>query len=91
MSEVRYHGDFDWAGWRIASRLAWAVRWQPWRFGAADYLAAVRADAQAVALAGPPAASSWDPALAAAMRREAVAIGEEAVVDHLVSDLLAAW
>ncbi|MDR2374735.1 MAG: DUF2399 domain-containing protein [Bifidobacteriaceae bacterium] len=42
-------------------------------------------------MAGPPAASSWDPALAAAMRREAVAIEEEAVVDHLVSDLLAAW
>jgi uncharacterized protein (TIGR02679 family) len=92
-AEVRYHGDFDWAGLRIATRLARAVPWRPWRFGAADYLAAVRAGggAQAARLAGPAAASSWDPALAQAMRREAVAIEEEAVIDHLVGDVLAAW
>jgi uncharacterized protein (TIGR02679 family) len=89
---VRYHGDFDWAGLGIAAGLARTAPWRPWRFGAADYLAALeRSRVGAAHLTGRPVESPWDPELAQAMRREGIALEEEAVVDQLVEDALAAW
>ncbi len=38
---LRYHGDFDWGGVTIARTLGSHVAWTPWRFAAADYLAAI--------------------------------------------------
>lgn len=97
---VRYHGDFDWAGLRIASTLAAHTPWQPWRFGAPDYVSAVLgldsdapdgpADREHLTLRGAPAISPWDPALADAMRATGVAIEEEEVVALLIADLLPA-
>jgi uncharacterized protein (TIGR02679 family) len=97
---VRYHGDFDWAGLRIASTLAAHTPWQPWRFGAPDYVSAVLgldsdapdgpADREHLALRGAPAISPWDPALADAMQATGVAIEEEEVVALLIADLLPA-
>lgn len=84
--QVRYHGDFDWPGLRIAAALADRVPWTPWRYTAADYEAACTAG---LPLRGSPAASPWDPELAASMARHGLAIEEEAVVDDLVADLLA--
>ncbi|MEV7466999.1 DUF2399 domain-containing protein [Streptomyces kronopolitis] len=40
---MRYHGDFDWGGLRIAAALLRRVPWSPWRYTAAHYRAAVRA------------------------------------------------
>ncbi|WP_319593778.1 TIGR02679 family protein [Streptomyces sp. ID05-04B] len=82
-----YHGDFDWGGVRIAAALARNVAWRPWRYTAADYRAAVTTVAEAPALTGPPAATSWDPALAVALAECGVRVEEEAVLDDLLTDL----
>ncbi|CAN5400048.1 hypothetical protein BH24ACT12_BH24ACT12_11430 [soil metagenome] len=87
---VRYHGDFDWAGLRIADSLRSKVPWHPWRFGASDYVeAATRTDLMRLRLRGPAAASPWDEALSEVMAEHGQAIEEEEVVDLLVQDLLA--
>jgi uncharacterized protein (TIGR02679 family) len=92
-AHVRYHGDFDWAGLRIAGTLARSIDWTPWRFGAADYRAAadIVSGPSPVRLTGPPAESAWDPDLAVAMGAAGVAVEEEAVVEVLIDDVLAAW
>ncbi|WP_375790003.1 DUF2399 domain-containing protein [Bradyrhizobium sp. Pha-3] len=38
---LRYHGDFDWAGVRIGNYVMRECGAQPWRFDAANYVAAV--------------------------------------------------
>lgn len=93
-ARVRYHGDFDWAGLRIAESLRSKVPWSPWRFGAVDYAEAAgrmatRSDALRLPLRGRPASSPWDVALSAVMAEEDQAIEEEEVVDLLLQDLLA--
>ena len=85
---VRYHGDFDWPGLRIATALGRAVRWTPWRFTAADYVAAAAGRSPARPLLGTPAESPWDPELATAMAAHGVVIEEEALIDELVADVL---
>ena len=40
---VRYHGDFDWGGLRIAGGLFGRFPMQPWRYDADAYQAAVAA------------------------------------------------
>jgi uncharacterized protein (TIGR02679 family) len=92
---IRYHGDFDWPGLRIARILAAAVPWEPWRFRAEDYRQAVTAAEgrprnrapQAAPLTGEPVETPWDPALAAAMAETGVAVEEEAVLEDLLEDL----
>ncbi|MEU4387480.1 TIGR02679 family protein [Promicromonospora sp. NPDC023805] len=86
-AQVRYHGDFDWAGLRIAEGLRRRVAWVPWRYSAADYRAAVHGDGPSLALTGVPAASPWDEELSAAMLETGHAVEEEAVVDLLSGDL----
>lgn len=88
-AQCRYHGDFDWAGLRIARSLSEHVAWVPWRYSAADYRAAVQTEKPSLRLAGTPAASPWDPELAAAMTERGLAVEEEAVVDRLASDVVA--
>ncbi len=85
---VRYHGDLDWAGLRIAQSLRSRVTWEPWRFTASDYLAAVRNGAPSRTLTGTPAESPWNPALAEVMTEHGLAVEEEAVADLLAADLL---
>lgn len=87
-AECRYHGDFDWAGLRIAGALSRHVDWRPWRFNAADYRAAVSAGGDSLSLSGPPTESPWDPDLARAMARHGLAVEEEAVIDLLADDVL---
>lgn len=83
-----YHGDFDWPGLRIGNHVMRGHGAQPWRFGAADYLAAVRtAPSPTHSLAGNPVEASWDGALTLAMRERRVAIAEEAVAASLLQDL----
>jgi len=83
-----YHGDFDWAGLRIARHLGTEVSWTPWRYTAADYRASVADGAPSLSLTGPPADSPWDPGLAAAMAERGLAVEEEAVAELLIGDLL---
>ncbi|MBT2597841.1 DUF2399 domain-containing protein [Arthrobacter sp. ISL-72] len=89
-AECRYHGDFDWAGLRIARSLSARVKWMPWRYADADYRAAVRDGNPSLRLAGTPAESPWDPKLAVAMAECGLALEEEAVANLLAADALAA-
>ncbi|MEV8315826.1 TIGR02679 family protein [Streptomyces sp. NPDC059900] len=82
-----YHGDFDWGGVRIATALGRCVPWQPWRFTAACYRAAVARMGESPKLTGRPAATAWDPALAVALAEGGVRVEEEAVLDDLLADL----
>lgn len=83
-----YHGDFDWPGLRIANHVMREHDTAPWRFGAADYVAAVRtASGLAQRLEGVAVEASWDDGLAVAMREHGIAIAEEAVAPHLLADL----
>lgn len=86
-ARLLYHGDFDWGGVRIAAALARSVPWQPWRYTAADYRAAVPAVAETLDLTGPPVATPWDPALAVALAECGVRVEEETVLDDLLTDL----
>jgi uncharacterized protein (TIGR02679 family) len=87
-SSVRYHGDFDWPGVAIAGRVL-ALGAAPWRMSADDYTAAAaRLDADhVVVLAGRPAPTPWDPALATAMSARGLAVHEEFVLPDLLADL----
>jgi uncharacterized protein (TIGR02679 family) len=87
-AHLRYHGDFDWPGLRIANHVMREHGAEPWRFGVDDYLAAIRNIPHAApSLDGPAVAASWDTALTAAMAQLRVAIAEEAVADGLLEDL----
>ncbi|MFV0136142.1 TIGR02679 family protein [Streptomyces sp. HMX87] len=84
---LRYHGDFDWGGLRIASALLRRVPWHPWRYTAADYRTAVTATPLAPPLTGTPTTAAWDPDLPAALIELGVRIEEETVLDDLLADL----
>lgn len=80
---LRYHGDFDWAGIRIATRLWYLFGFGPWRFGAADY----RSAPAGRRLSGRSVATPWDPVLRLAMEELGCTVHEEAVLGELLSDL----
>lgn len=85
---VRYHGDFDWPGIAITTRLL-AAGAEPWRMSAADYLdalGAVPADAH-LPLVGKPQPTLWDDALAVAMQTRGIAVHEETLIQTLLADL----
>lgn len=85
---LRYHGDFDWGGLRIATTLRGQVPWRPWRYSADDYRAAVAvAGPDRRPLTGAPASSPWDPDLARALAEHGVRVEEEAVWEALLADL----
>ena len=83
---LRYHGDFDWGGLRIANVLFGRLPCSPWRFDTAAYRAAV-ATGPGRALTGAGTEAVWDFGLGAAMREAGRAVEEERVVDDLVADL----
>jgi uncharacterized protein (TIGR02679 family) len=84
-----YHGDFDWGGLRIAAGLHARIAWQPWRFNAAAYLAALKQHPNTTPLPPPSVApaTTWDPDLPATMIREGRRVEEELVLADLLSDL----
>jgi uncharacterized protein (TIGR02679 family) len=85
---LHYHGDFDWAGLRIGNWVMRTCGARPWRYGTADYLAAVRdVPVHARALSPDSVAADWDADLAPAMRARAQAVDEEAVAAALMPDL----
>jgi uncharacterized protein (TIGR02679 family) len=83
-----YHGDFDWAGLRIANFVMRTWLALPWRFTTADYEAAVaHATHRLHSLGDVPVSASWDNSLTAAMESCGQAIAEEAIVAGLLEDL----
>jgi uncharacterized protein (TIGR02679 family) len=85
--ELCYHGDFDWPGLAIAGSVMRRHGARPWRMGAADYSAGIRADADHVRLAGMPQPTPWDPELGKVMAATGRALYEESVADILITDL----
>lgn len=83
---LRYHGDFDWGGIRIANVLHDRVPFTPWRFDTASYLTA--GDVGRL-LTGAPVEARWDPTLAPTMSHAGRRIEEELVLDNLLDDLSA--
>ncbi|MCL2581189.1 MAG: TIGR02679 family protein [Streptosporangiales bacterium] len=80
-----YHGDFDWGGVRIAEAVRKRVGWRPWRYDRAAYAEALSRGGGP--LTGRPAATPWDPGLAAAMEEKGLRAEEELALDPLLSDL----
>jgi uncharacterized protein (TIGR02679 family) len=88
-ARLLYHGDYDWPGIAIGNFVMRRWSAQPWRFGVADYRAAVtRAPTTQIRdLDIATIEVSWDSQLGAAMREHGLAVAEEAVVDSLLGDL----
>lgn len=84
-AELRYHGDFDPAGIGIAADVIDSFGARPWRMGEADYSAALGPGPSIDPVAVPE--TPWDEDLCQSMRREAIAVYEEAVLDDLLADL----
>lgn len=82
-TKIWYHGDFDWKGLAIASRVIGRVNARPWRYSVEDYLAANGSEE----LLRSPFEAPWSPGLTAAMIKRRKLIHEEAVADSLLTDL----
>jgi len=87
-ARLHYHGDFDWPGLTIGNHMICAYGARPWRFGVTDYLAAVKSvGGRGRALGSADVEAHWDDGLAPAMRRQDLAIDEEAVAMVISTDL----
>lgn len=82
-ADIAYHGDFDWRGVQIATRVFYTCGALPWRFDAAAYQAAPKQ----TQLTGTPVPTPWDPHLALSMRQAGKTVHEEAVAHTLLADL----
>lgn len=85
-AELRYHGDFDGEGLRIAAHLMARTGAVPWRMGTQDYLDAVE-DGVAGFDPGRMSPVPWDAELAGTIAERGVAVPEERVADLLIDDL----
>ena len=90
-AQLCYHGDFDWPGVRIGNHVMREHGAQSWRFGAADYEAAVeQTSCPGKALTGKAARAIWDERLMTAMQQHRLSIAEEGIAASLLEDLGAA-
>jgi uncharacterized protein (TIGR02679 family) len=80
---LRYHGDFDWGGVRIANRLWYLFGFVPWRFEEPDY----RSAPVGRRLNGKSVATPWNARLRQAMEELGSVVHEEALLNELLSDL----
>ncbi|MGW3634554.1 DUF2399 domain-containing protein [Streptomyces sp. NPDC005122] len=85
-ARLHWRADFDWAGLRITADAVARHGAHPWRMTAADYTAAL-GEGESTPLAGPPAASLWDPELARAMAQSGRTVMEERLLPVLLADL----
>ncbi len=83
---LRYHGDFDGEGIRIAAYLLDKTPARPWRMTAADYRAAASRTPNGPH-PGRLTEAPWDPELTRAMTEQGTAVVEELVADVLLADL----
>jgi uncharacterized protein (TIGR02679 family) len=83
---LRYHGDFDGEGIRIAAYVLDKTSARPWRMTAADYRAAAARN-PCGPRPGRITEAPWDTELAEAMAECGTAVVEELVADELLEDL----
>ncbi|WP_197698205.1 TIGR02679 family protein [Micromonospora viridifaciens] len=83
---LRYHGDFDGEGLRIAAHVMSKTGAEPWLLRAEDYRRAVPRSGP---LAGRVDDTPWDPGLAEVVRAHGTALLEEVVVDSLLAGMAA--
>ncbi|MFJ9815366.1 DUF2399 domain-containing protein [Streptomyces sp. NPDC101151] len=83
---LRYHGDFDGEGIRIAAYVLDKTPARSWRMAAADYRAAVARTSHGPE-PGRVTEAPWDPDLVQAMTEHGTAAVEELVADVLLEDL----
>jgi uncharacterized protein (TIGR02679 family) len=82
--QLRYHGDFDWGGIRIANYLRRIVPTiTPWRYQTNDYNCLDHGRP----LEGTPVEADWDPHLSPAMQAKGQAYHEEQLLPDLLQDL----
>jgi uncharacterized protein (TIGR02679 family) len=85
---LRYHGDFDWPGIRIANLVIREHGANTWRMNENDYVAAAEhAQGRGTNLSGTEVVAMWDESLSSRMTRYGLGIPEEAVAASLLSDL----
>jgi len=82
--KIKYHGDFDWGGLRIANQVYRTAPFEPWRFSAVDHRVVSGNHRK---LRPPVADAVWDTELASAILACGVAVEEESVIDELLGDL----
>ena len=85
-ARLHWRADFDWTGLRIVSAGITSHSARPWRMTAADYRHALEAG-ESTPLTGSPAASPWDPELAALLTEQGRAVMEERLIAVLLTDL----
>ncbi|MCH0561820.1 MULTISPECIES: TIGR02679 family protein [unclassified Streptomyces] len=85
-ARLHWRADFDWAGLRITAAAVERHGARPWRMTAADYRDAL-GQGESTPLAGPAAASPWDPRLAQDMEKSGHAVMEERLLPALLADL----
>jgi uncharacterized protein (TIGR02679 family) len=85
-ARLHWRADFDWTGLRIVSAAITSHSAKPWRMTAADYRNALTAG-ESTPLTGSPAASPWDPELAALLAEHGRAVMEERLITVLMADL----
>ncbi|MFJ6675932.1 TIGR02679 family protein [Actinosynnema sp. NPDC091369] len=83
---LRYHGDFDGEGVRIAAHVMARTGAVPWRMATDDYLLAL-GDARVGTPVGRVTEAPWDGELAGAMRKHGLAVVEERVTARLLDEL----
>lgn len=82
-----YHGDFDWPGIAIATRVIEEFDAKPWLFSTADYEDALQSG-KTRPLEGNPVKAPWSPTLSSTMQAATQAIDEEAVADKLLKSMV---
>lgn len=83
---LRYHGDFDGEGIRIAANVLARTNATPWRMSTADYRSAVE-DLPAGPPVGRVTEAPWDEHLATALRDNGITVAEERVAGRLFDEL----
>jgi uncharacterized protein (TIGR02679 family) len=84
--DLRYHGDFDGEGVRIAAHVIARTGASSWRMAATDYLDALR-DLPSGPPVGRVTEAPWDDDLAARMSEKGIAVTEERVASRLLDEL----
>lgn len=94
-ASLRYHGDFDWGGIRIAAGVFELADLAggpaaPWRYDGAAYLDAVARGLGTPLPSAKPRDTPWDPGLRHHLETHAIRVEEEHVIGQLLVDLAGA-